>query len=189
MSLMRRRMMLESVEDGPTIQSELIDKNLAFWRLKDKTSIKFNTTLSSTNYVFPKLTDISRLYDAYEMFSKCVNLEVADLRNLEAYNLKITTLMFGYCENLTEVIFGGNSFYYFSSIVSMFKNCSKLKRIDFSNVKETRIKYFEDVFLGCSSLNQIKCSIELKNFFIENQDTVSLPSAMREGGTGQWIIV
>ena len=45
------------------------------------------------------------------------------------------------------------------------------------------------MFSSCDNLNYIKCKSSFRDWCIENQDTISLPAAMREGGSGTWDII
>ena len=45
------------------------------------------------------------------------------------------------------------------------------------------------MFRGCGKLNSITCKQAFKDLCISKQNQINLPDAMREGGTGTWIIV
>ena len=48
---------------------------------------------------------------------------------------------------------------------------------------------FTDMFKFCNKLTHIKCKQSFKDWCITNQDTIKLPDAMREGGSGTWEII
>lgn len=45
------------------------------------------------------------------------------------------------------------------------------------------------MFNNCSNLTHIKCKQSFKDWCWINQDEIELPTAMRNGGNGQWEIV
>ena len=45
------------------------------------------------------------------------------------------------------------------------------------------------MFKYCDKLNYIRCTQYFKDWCITNQDTINLPTSMREGGDGIWEIV
>ena len=76
-----------------------------------------------------------------------------------------------------------------TSFNSMFYNCYSLGSIDLSNFDTSKCTNFYGMFYNCNSLNHIKCKQAFKDWCITNQDTIKLPTAMREGGSGTWEIV
>ena len=75
---------------------------------------------------------------------------------------------------------------------NMFHGCSSLVSLDLSNFdmrKATTATSYADMFSYCNKLTHIKCKQSFKDWCITHQDIISLPSAMREGGSGTWEIV
>lgn len=108
--------------------------------------------------------DVSECVSLGNTFEGCSLLTELDLENWECHNLDLFYCTFSGCTNL------------------QYLNCPKF---DFTE-NYTENKYW---FSGCSSLNHIRCKQSFKDWCITNQDEISLPDAMREGGNGTWEII
>lgn len=53
----------------------------------------------------------------------------------------------------------------------------------------TNLYNYHQMFTLCDNLNYIRCKQAFKDWCIANQDTIELPTQMREGGGGTWDIV
>ena len=72
---------------------------------------------------------------------------------------------------------------------SMFYSCHNLQSLDLSNFDTSIVANMDSMFTYCNNLNYIKCKSSFRNWCWKNQDTISLPPAMREGGSGTWDII
>ena len=120
---------------------------------------------SGSNIVSIKFnnTKIMKLVDLNSMFANCSSLVSLDLSSFDTSNIT-------YANNL-------------------FSGCSKLVSLDLSNFNLNSAVYHREIFQNCTSLSTIKCKQAFKNWCISNQDTIKLPTAMREGGSGTWEII
>lgn len=71
----------------------------------------------------------------------------------------------------------------------MFYNAGTLASLIATRMDMSKATSFGSMFYNCSSLNHIKCRQAFKDWCWTNQDTISLPDAMRSGGSGTWEIV
>ena len=72
----------------------------------------------------------------------------------------------------------------------MFANCESLSSLDVSNFDMSKVgNNCGSMFSGCNKLKHIKCTQAFKDWCIKNELIISLPNAMREGGSGTWEIV
>lgn len=71
----------------------------------------------------------------------------------------------------------------------MFGFCSSLGSLDLSNFDMSNSTSFNSMFIFCNKLTHIKCKQAFKDWCITKQDTINLPDAMREGGSGTWEII
>ena len=150
--------------------------NEAFYEQKAVTSVDLSNldlTGISTKEMFYSASNITsikfnntksmKLVDAHRMFSNCSSLVSLDVSNWNTSNLR-------------------NADY-------LFYNCSSLASLDVSNFDMSAATSYKNMFRNCTSLSTIKCKQAFKDWCITNQDTIKLPTAMREGGSGTWEIV
>ena len=71
----------------------------------------------------------------------------------------------------------------------MFSNCSGLTSLDLSNFDTSKVTDMMYMFDYCTGLTYIKCKQAFKDWCWLQQNTIKLPTAMREGGSGKWEIV
>ena len=76
-----------------------------------------------------------------------------------------------------------------TNMSNMFNSCSALTSLDLSSFDTSKVTNMSNMFYGCGALTHIKCKQAFKNWCWTNQDTISLPSAMRSDGSGRWEIV
>lgn len=174
-----------------------------FYNASKITSIKFNNTKSI------------KLVNVKSMFYHCSSLDSLDLSSFDTSNITSVDSLFSGCSSLTflnlssfntsNLTYAGYMFYNCSSLVSLdlsnwntsnirtavylFNGCTSLETLDLSNFDMSKATYYENMFKNCTSLSTIKCKQSFKDWCITNQDMISLPTAMREGGTGTWEIV
>ena len=62
-----------------------------------------------------------------------------------------------------------------------------LSSFNFSSTDNADNQFY--MFKSCIALKKIRCKQGFKDWCIANQETIALPSAMKEGGKGVWEIV
>lgn len=111
-----------------------------------------------------------------------------DLSNIDLTG--ITTFgMFDGCSNITSIKFNNTKSMKLVDVTGMFQGCGSLVSLDLSSFDTSNLQYADDLFNDCTSLSTIKCKQSFKDWCITNQDTISLPTAMQEGGSGTWEII
>lgn len=123
----------------------------------------FSNALYMKTLTFAKGMDTSKIKSMTYMFSSCVSLVSLDLSSFNTSNCK--------------------------SFDTMFYDCSSLVSLDLSGFDMSNATSFDDMFQWCDNLTHIKCKQAFKDWCITNQDKISLPTAMREGGSGTWEII
>ena len=154
-----------------------IPTNSMFEETSDITSIKFNNTKSM------------KLKKASSMFYACWRLVSLDLSNFDTSNLTSAIGMFYACSKLVSLDLSSFNTSKLEYVSRMFYACSNLVSLNLSNFDMSNCTSFGDMFYDCDKLTHIKCKQSFKDWCITNQDTISLPTAMREGGSGTWEIV
>lgn len=117
-------------------------------------------------YSFESNWNTSNITSISNMFYNCKTLFKADLSSFDTSKVTSCNAMFYGCSDLTSL---------------------DLSNFDLSNVTEENSMI--NMFYGCSKLSKIKCKQAFKDWCISKQDTIKLPNAMREGGSGTWEIV
>lgn len=141
-------------------------------RRKKNESYTLNITLTDNPDYFV-VSPYSRLYVEWLDFTD-TNPENDNIGHLHANT-----------EELKYVIYPENK--RLTSATSMFSGAKKLEWIDFKNTSiDSSLKYFSSMFEQCNSLNKIICTEGFRDWCWKNQDTINLPNAMRQGGTGTW---
>ena len=148
-----------------------------FNRAYNITSIKFNNAKSM------------KLKDVNSMFSGCESLTSLDLSSFDTSNLTSVGSLFSNCRSLVSLDLSNWNTSNLTSVGSLFFNCSSLVSLDLSNFDMSKVHNYSYMFNNCSSLSTIKCKQAFKDWCITNQDTIKLPTAMREGGSGTWEII
>ena len=154
-----------------------ISTDLMFDSCSNITSIKFNNTKSM------------KLKDVTYMFSGCGSLVSLDLSSFDTSNITSTNYLFRDCSSLVSLDLSNWNTSSLRSAFFMFSGCSSLVSLDLSSFDTSNSSSAHYMFSDCRSLSTIKCKQAFKDWCITNQDTIKLPTAMREGGTGTWEIV
>lgn len=141
------------------------------------TSIKFNNTKSM------------KLVNVDSMFKKCMALTSIDISSFDTSNLTFVNSLFSGCSKLTSINLSSFNTSNVTNAYYLFEDCSSLVSLDLSNFDMSKADYYGDMFYNCTSLSTIKCKQAFKDWCITHQDTINLPTAMREGGSGTWEIV
>lgn len=167
------------------------------------TSIKFNNTKSmkpinlynmfkdcnSLVSLDLKSFDISNISDASSLFQGCSKLVSLDVSNWNTSNLNNVGYLFQGCSSLVSLDLSKWDTSSLIYAISLFNSCSSLVSLDLSNFDMSNATYYNYIFAGSNKLTHIKCKQAFKDWCITNQDTISLPTAMREGGSGTWEII
>ena len=147
---------------------------LMFGSGRNIVSIKFNNT------------KIMKLVDVTSMFKGCSKLVSLDLSSFDTSNLTSADSLFQGCSSLVSLDLSSFDTSNLKSAGSLFNGCTSLETLDLSNFDMSNATSFNDMFSGCTSLSTIKCKQAFKDWCITNQDTIKLPTAMKEGGSGTW---
>ena len=141
------------------------------------------TSLAVTNFDTSKVTNMDY------MFSDCSGLTSLDLSKFNTSMVTSMSNMFSFCSGLTSLDLSNFDTTKVIAMIEMFRSCNSLTTLDLSSFDTSNVTYMKDMFRYCNSLTHIKCKQAFKNWCITNQDTIKLPTAMRNGGGGTWDIV
>lgn len=167
------------------------------------TSIKFNNTkimkpteislmfngcqsLTSLDLSSFDTSDISKINF---LFTKCSSLVSLNLSSFDTSNIINAAALFENCSSLVSLDLSNFNTSNLVSANSLFEGCTSLETLDLSNFDMSKATSYNNIFKNCNKLTHIKCKQAFKDWCITNQDTIKLPTAMREGGTGTWEIV
>ena len=95
------------------------------------------------------------IYYMNDCFCGCVNLEYADLSNLDLTNNRCFMNFFKGDKKLKEVKFPAESFSNIYWYYRMFYECESLTSVDMSKVHNSNGEYFYEMFYGCTKLKSI----------------------------------
>ena len=154
-----------------------IPTDYMFFGSSNITSIKFNNTKSM------KLVDVNAMFDG------CESLVSVDVSSFDTSSLTNAGSLFTNCKSLVSLDLSNWNTSQLEKASYLFGYCSKLVSLDLSNFDMSNATSFTDMFKFCNKLTHIKCKQAFKDWCITNQDTILLPTAMREGGSGTWEIV
>lgn len=122
------------------------------------------------------------------MFYHCISLGSLDVSSFDTSNCTRFNNLFGYCESLGSIDLSSFNTSKGTDFSYMFLACSSLGSLDLSNFDISKATSFNSMFSGCNKLTHIKCKQAFKDWCITNQDTIKLPTTMRNGA-GNWEIV
>ena len=142
-------------------------------------------TVTSVDLSNLDLTDIP----TSSMFEKGSNITSIKFNNKKSMKLSDVQYMFSNCSALVSMDLSSFDTSNLTSVLSIFYSCSALVSLDLSNFDMSKAKSYSGMFSYCNKLTHIKCKQAFKDWCIKNQYTISLPTAMREGGSGTWEIV
>ena len=133
--------------------------------------------------------DTSSLQNARFLFSGCSKLVSLDLSSFDTSSLQNANSLFANCSSLVSLDLSHWNTSNLTSADYLFNGCTSLKTLDLSNFDMSKATSYNNMFKNCTSLSTIKCKQAFKDWCITNQDAISLPDAMREGGSGTWEII
>ena len=127
--------------------------------------VKFSSSISFMDLFFkithvtyieflPKANELNINY-MNDCFCGCINLEYADLSNLNLKNNRCFMNFFKDDKQLKEVKFPEESFSNIYWYYRMFYGCESMTSIDMSNIHNTNGQYFYEMFYGCTNLKSI----------------------------------
>lgn len=97
--------------------------------------------------------------------------------------------MFGDCTKLTSLDVNNFNTSNVTDMSMMFLRCYGLTSLDLSNFDASNVTNMGAMFSDCTGLTKITCKQSFKEWCWTNQTAINLPDAMREGGSGTWVIV
>ena len=137
-----------------------------------------------------------KVRDMSYMFDSCKNLTNIILSSFNTNSVENYGYMFRFCSSLINLDLSNFDTSSATNFASMFESCPKLEELNLANFTAINIVENEyqttnvsDMFRGCDKLNKITCKQAFKDWCITNQNIISLPTAMRNGGSGTWEIV
>ena len=131
------------------------------------------------------LTDIS----TREMFYMCKNITSIKFNTTKSMKLVDVFSMFYSCESLVSLDLSNFDTSSLTKVNNLFSGCTSLETLDLSNFDMSKATSYNNMFGNCKKLTHIKCKQSFKDWCIKKQDSIRLPTAMREGGSGTWEIV
>lgn len=140
------------------------------------------TTIHLLNFDTSKVTDMS------DMFFGCEELQSLDIYNFNTSKVETFSRMFFRCEKLTSLDLGTFNTSNVKDFSSMFTLCSSLTSLSLDKFDISNASSYSSMFVASNNLNYIKCTQTFKNWCLVNQSEISLPNAMKEGGSGTWDI-
>ena len=144
------------------------------------------TSLNVSNFNTSACTNMS------EMFRNCSGLTELNVSNFDTSACKNLSGMFKDCSGLSELDLSSFDTSVCTDMSDMFEYCFGLTSLNISNFDTSAVTNMYNIygmFRGCGKLNSITCKQAFKDLCISKQDEINLPDAMREGGSGTWIIV
>lgn len=148
-----------------------------FYMCSNIVSIKFNNT---------KIMELTKMSS---MFYSCNSLTSIDLSSFDTSNISNMFKSFANCSSLVSLDLKSFDTSNLTSVTSLFEGCTSLETLDLSNFDMSKVTSYNNMFKNCTSLSTIKCKQAFKDWCITNQDSIQLPTAMREGGSGTWEII
>ena len=123
------------------------------------------------------------------MFYRASEITSIKFNNTKSMKLVAVVNMFNGCSSLTSLNLSSFDTSSLTSANGLFGGCTSLETLDLSNFDLSNASSYNGMFNNCTKLSTIKCKQAFKDWCITNQDTILLPTAMREGGSGTWEIV
>ena len=160
--------------------SACTDMESMFWKCSGLTS------LNVSNFNTSACKNLSG------MFWKCSGLTSLNVSNFNTSACKNLSGMFKDCSGLSELDLSSFDTSVCTDMSDMFEYCFGLTSLNISNFDTSAVTDMYNIygmFRGCDKLNSITCKQAFKDLCISKQYEINLPDAMREGGSGTWIIV
>ena len=157
--------------------SKVTDMNNMFYNCAKLTSLDLNSFNTSN------VTNMRKMFDV------CLSLASLDLSSFDTSQVTDMFNMFDNCPKLTSLDLSSFDTSKVTTMYNMFAYCSSLTSLDLSSFDTSKVTSMGNMFNKCTSLTQITCKQLFKDWCLTNQSTINLPTAMQEGGSGQWKIV
>ena len=183
--------------------SNVIDMSSMFHSCTSLTSLNLNnfntsnvTTMNSMFHSCTSLTSLnlnnfntSNVTTMNSMFYNCSKLQTIKVSNFNTLKVSDMSFMFSFCKALTSLNLNNFTIQSTTNISYMFQYCSNLTSLYLSNFEASNVTTMTGLFAWCDKLTHIKCKQSFKDWCWTNQDTITLPTAMRDGGSGTWEII
>lgn len=144
---------------------------------------------SALQYIDLTNFNTSNVTEFTNMFYKCASLQTLDLTKFNTSKATSMKYMFYGCSKIESLDLSSFDTSNVTNFYGMFEGCRNLKSLDLSNFVMDNANNINYMFENASNINNIKCKQAFKDWCIANQDTINLPSNMREGGLGTWEII
>ena len=141
------------------------------------------TSLNLSNFNTSNVTTMN------SMFYNCSKLQTIKVSNFNTLKVSDMSFMFSFCKALTSLNLNNFTIQSTTNISYMFQYCSNLTSLDLSNFEASNVTTMTGLFAWCDKLTHIKCKQSFKEWCLTNQDTINLPTTMRDGGEEHWEIV
>lgn len=139
-----------------------------------------------SHYDTSKFTTMDNMFNGYNSSAPL------DLSNFDISNVTSMNGLFYYANYVKEINISSFVMSKVKDVAAMFWYNYDLEKIYMDNFDVSHITNsynYSEMFTLCNSLNYIRCKQAFKDWCITNQDTINLPTQMREGGSGTWDIV
>lgn len=146
----------------------------------------FNGCFDLTSFDFTN-AKTSQITDINSLFGNCYKLTDLNLSNFDTSNVTSMSGTFQGCEILKSLDLSHFNTSKVTDMTRLFSQCGA-ERLDLSNFDMTNVTDFDSMFY-LSSVKYIRCKQAFKDWCITNQNTIKLPTTLREGGSGTWEIV
>lgn len=171
------------------------ESNWFYWKSKYSTSssngTKMPIAVDESTYDFNVTVDPKNVTGSYMFWDNKGLLSIATFPSVPSLNY--LDHMFDGCTALVSVNLTGAMLSNAYRCQYMFWRCTNLEYIDFGDFSASNIvdrdSYYEMMFSGCSKLTHIRCTTTFRDWCWANASAISLPDAMKEGGSGTWELI
>ena len=132
--------------------------------------------------------DTSNVTNMASMFERCLEITTLDLSSFDTSNVTNMGGMFS-SSSIKYLDLSNFNTSNVTNMTRMFYGCGLVTSLDLSNFDTSNVTDMSEMFRFSSKLMHIRCKQAFKDWCLTNQDTINLPEAMREGGSGTWEIV
>lgn len=160
------------------------------WCTQEKVSkLDFHKSQSEIESLDITIDETNNITSMYLAFGQMGYLRSVKLNIPKAANLSDISYMFKDSINLTSINFINFDTSNVTTAHGAFRHCSSLTSLNLKNFDMSKATSYDGMFGECDKLKNIICKQAFKDWCIAYQDEINLPDAMREGGSGTWIIV
>lgn len=170
----------------------LKELDLSTWNTSNVETMEGMFLLSNLDKINVSSFNTSKVQNMNFMFAldQHNNLTSLDVSNFDTSKCETLAGMFRGCDKLTTLNLSNFNTINCTNVQMMFAWCYSLSSLDVSNFDMSKVgNKCGSMLSGCDKLKHIKCTQAFKDWCITNQDSIGLPSYMRNGGSGTWEIV